>query len=198
MSDGSNEPQSSNSRREPQVVHEYDGIQEYDNPMPRWWIWIFWASFYFSIGYFVHYHLTGNGPSVAELYERDLIQAREREAQALLGTTIDEEALSRLKADPAMMADAAKLFVLRCGPCHEQQGTGSIGPNLTDDHWIHGQPTLMNIHDIISEGLQTKGMPPWKRQLSPIEIGKLSAYVGSILHTNLPGKAPEGTKIEPR
>lgn len=175
--------------------HEYDGIREYDNPMPKWWVWIFWGSFYFAGAYFLHYHITGNGESVAANYEADLSAAREKEALAVMGTEVTEESLAKLRANQAMMADAAKLFVQRCAQCHGQKGEGLIGPNLTDDHWIHGTPSLMNISEIISEGIQTKGMPPWKRQLRPIEIGKLAAYVGSILATDVPGKAPEGSKI---
>ncbi len=175
--------------------HEYDGIREYDNPMPKWWKWIFWGSFYFAVAYFLHYHITGNGESVAATYQADLTAAREKEAMAVMGTELSEESLAKLKANDAMMADAAMLFVQRCAQCHKQKGEGLIGPNLTDDSWIHGKPTLMNIYEIISEGIQTKGMPPWKRQLRPIEISKLAAFVGSLINTNVPGKAPEGTKI---
>ncbi len=175
--------------------HEYDGIREYDNPMPKWWKWIFWGSFYFAVAYFLHYHITGNGESVAATYQADLTAAREKEAMAVMGTELSEESLAKLESNEAMMADAAMLFVQRCAQCHKQKGEGLIGPNLTDDSWIHGKPTLMNIYEIISEGVQTKGMPPWKRQLRPIEISKLAAFVGTLINTNVPGKAPEGTKI---
>ncbi len=178
--------------------HEYDGIREYDNPMPKWWVWIFWGSFYFALGYFVHYHLTGNGESVAQAYDAEETAAREKEAMAVMGSEVTEESLARLMTDEKMMTDAAKLFGQRCGPCHGQKGEGLIGPNLTDEVWIHGQPQLMNIHEVVSEGLQTKGMPPWKRQLSPIELGKVTAFVGSIVGTNVPGKAPEGNPITAR
>jgi cytochrome c oxidase cbb3-type subunit 3 len=175
--------------------HEYDGIREYDNPMPKWWKWIFWGSFYFSIGYFFHYHLSGNGESVAEGYDTELAAAREQEAMAVMGSEVTEASLAKLQSDANMMADAAKLFAQRCGPCHGPDGSGTIGPNLTDDSWIHGEPTLMNIYQIIHDGVQSKGMPPWSRQLRPIEMGKSAAFVGSIVHTNRPGKAAEGHPI---
>ncbi len=176
--------------------HEYDGILEYDNPMPKWWKWIFWLSFYFSIVYFAHYHLTGNGDSVQETYELAMAEAREAEAAQALGGEVSEQALAKLLRNESMMTDAKKLFVLRCAQCHGNNAEGKIGPNLTDDRWLHGDASLMSIFQIISDGVQTKGMPPWKRQLREIERAKLAAYVGSVRDTNVPGKAPEGKQLE--
>ena len=177
--------------------HEYDGIREYDNPMPRWWVWIFWGSFYFGLGYFIHYHMTGNGESVAVAYDTELALAREKEAMAAMGGEVTEESLTNLMSNEAMVADAAKLFTQRCSQCHGVKGEGLIGPNLTDNYWLHGNATLMSIYDVISEGVQTKGMPPWKKQLRPIELGKVTAYVGSLRGTNVPGpKGNEGQLIE--
>src|SRR6187551_3800061 len=136
---GSGLPDSSLPRDAVQLLgHEYDGIQEYDNPMPRWWVWIFWGSFYFSLGYFIHYHMTGNGESVAMAYDTDLALAREKEAMAAMGGEVTEESLGKLMASGAMVADAAKLFTVRCAQCHGIKGEGLIGPNLTDNYWLHG------------------------------------------------------------
>lgn len=177
--------------------HDYDGIQEYDNPMPRWWIWIFWGSFYFSLGYFIHYHMTGNGPSVADTYEADLALAREQEAMRAMGESLTEESLLNLMANEAMMADASSLFIQRCGQCHGNQGEGLIGPNLTDNYWLHGDSTLMSIHQLIADGVPARGMPAWQKQLRPIELGKVAAYVGTLRGTNVSGpKGPEGKLIE--
>jgi cytochrome c oxidase cbb3-type subunit 3 len=176
--------------------HEYDGIQEFDNPMPRWWIWIFWGSFYFSLGYFIHYHMTGNGESVAVAYDTELSLAREKEAMAAMGGEVTEDSLAKLMNNGVMVADAAKLFTQRCAQCHGAKGEGLIGPNLTDNYWLHGNATLMSIYSVVSDGVQTKGMPPWKKQLRPIELGKVTAYVGSLRGTNVPGPKPnEGQLI---
>jgi cytochrome c oxidase cbb3-type subunit 3 len=173
--------------------HEYDGIREFDNPMPRWWRWIFWASFYFSLGYIVHYHLTGNGATVHGEYESDVALAREASAAALLGNEVTEETLTKLAADGAMMADTAKLFDTRCSSCHGTNAEGLIGPNLTDAYWLTGDATLLSIHTIVSEGVLAKGMPAWNRQLRPIEVAKLAAYVGTLRNTNHVGpKGAEG------
>lgn len=176
--------------------HEYDGIQEYDNPMPRWWVNVFWATFVFSLGYLFHYHLTGKGTSVSESYALDVQHAREEEARRALGDKVSEESLAKLMLDANLMADAKKTFDQNCGACHSDQGKGLIGPNLTDDYWLHGEGTLMNIHDVVADGVTAKGMPAWGRQLSPMELRKVVAYVGTLRGKRLQGKAPEGKKIE--
>src|SRR5690606_32346476 len=84
------------------LSHEYDGIREYDNPMPRWWVWIFWGSFYFSLGYVIHYHITEKGTSVEADYEASLAEAREQEAMRAMGSEITEESLAALMGNPEM------------------------------------------------------------------------------------------------
>jgi cytochrome c oxidase cbb3-type subunit 3 len=184
-------------RSEAEILdHEYDGIREYDNPMPRWWKLIFWVSFYFSLGYLIHYHVTGNGTSVAAAYEADVAAAREAQALALLGTETTEDSLLKLSTDSKMMADAAKLFAVRCSPCHGPNAEGLIGPNLTDGYWLNGDAKLLTIHSIIDNGVMAKGMPAWNRQLRPIETAKLAAYIGTLRNTNhAGGKGPEGHLI---
>lgn len=178
--------------------HEYDGIREYDNPMPRWWVWIFWGSFYFSIAYFFHFHISGNGQTVAEDHQQAVALAREREAQQSLAAGISEQTLSELMAKTDVMNDASSTFIKKCAECHGNQGEGKIGPNLTDDYWIHGDASLMAIYQLVAEGVQTKGMPPWKRQMRPIELAKVAAFVGTLRGKNLDGpKGKEGKLVKP-
>lgn len=179
------------------LSHEYDGIREYDNPMPKWWKWIFWGSFYFSLLYFAHYHLTGNGTSVQGAYESDVAVARESEAQALLkGGGASEETLREMATNAGLMADAKTLFVQKCAQCHGNAGEGKIGPNLTDEYWIHGDGSPMSVYAVVNEGVAAKGMPAWSRQLRLVEVMKVSAFVTSIQHQNLPGpRPPEGNKV---
>jgi cytochrome c oxidase cbb3-type subunit III len=183
------------SPTDPLTGHEYDGIAEYDNPMPTWWRRIFWATFFFSIGYYVHYQLTGNGASVEQTYSAEMQQHRERLAAAALGQQIDEEALARLMADPLMMKDAASVYKLRCVQCHADRGQGNIGPNLTDEHWLYGSATLMDLFEIIGNGRPQKGMPTWSKTLRPVEVAQLAAYVGTLRNTNVPGRAPQGARV---
>ena len=175
--------------------HAYDGIQEYDNPMPRWWVRIFAGSFLFSIGYFFHYHVSHNGMSVQAAYEGEMAEAREEQARHSLGEPVSEASLGKLMADPALMSDAKALFELRCSPCHGEHAQGVIGPNLTDNSWIHGDGSLKAIYEVVEGGVAAKGMPAWGRQLTPIELRKVVAFVGTQRGRNVPGKAPEGTPL---
>lgn len=175
--------------------HEYDGIREYDNPLPRWWVWMFAGSFWFSVAYYFHYHLSPNGQSVSAAYEADMQQARELQAKASLGRPVSEESLRELMADAALMKDAQALYELRCAPCHGANAEGLIGPNLTDSAWLHGQGTLTDIFGVIDQGVLAKGMPAWGKQLSPIEVRKLAAFVGTRRGKDVPGKAPEGVVV---
>lgn len=176
----------------PILEHEYDGILEYDNPMPAWWKNMFWGSFVFSLGYLFWFHLGGNGVSVQEAYDADVAEARARAAEAALGQEVSEDSLKQLMADAGSIEEAAGKFAASCAPCHAEKGQGLIGPNLTDDHWIHGAGSLMEIYDVVAKGVPDKGMPPWERQLAPEDLKKIVAFVGSLRGTNVPGKAPEG------
>lgn len=176
--------------------HAYDGIREYDNPLPRWWVWIWAGSFWFSVGYFFHYHVSHNGTSVAAAYEQEVAEARENEAKASLAAPVSEESLGKLMSDAELMKDTQTLFAARCVVCHGDKAQGSIGPNLTDNAWIHGKGSLTDIFATIDQGVLAKGMPAWGKQLSPIEVRKLAAFVGAQRGKAVPGKAPEGTVVE--
>lgn len=175
--------------------HEYDGIREYDNPLPGWWKNIWLLTFLFSVGYFVHYHLTGNGASVEQDYALEMSEAREARAKALMGTKVTAEGLEKLSADPALMGDATRLFTERCAPCHADRGQGLIGPNLTDEYWLHGSGSLMDIYTLVEQGVPDKGMPAWGTQLNPAEVQKLAALVGTWRALDVPGKAPQGVLV---
>lgn len=179
----------------PESDHEYDGIQEYDNPMPRWWRWTFWATAYFAVCYVLWFHVFVRGTSIQQEYLADLSAAREEAAKRDLGTEVSEAALDKLMHNGAVMTDARTAFSKRCAPCHGPNGEGLIGPNLTDDYWIHGHATLMDIYGVVNGGVPSKGMPEWGKQLSRIEVAKLAAYVGSIRGKHIQGKAPEGTLL---
>lgn len=177
------------------LEHEYDGIVEYDNPLPGWWVWSFWASFFFSIGYLFHYW-AGNGVSVGDSYEEEMAVVRAERAQQALAQAVTEESLQEVLADQVSLTEGAGVYASRCAPCHAEQGQGLIGPNLTDSHWIHGRGQLMDIYEVVAQGVLEKGMPAWDRQLTPAELRRVVAYVGSIRGSNVPGKAPEGAPVE--
>ena len=177
------------------LEHEYDGIREYDNPLPRWWVWMFAGSFFFSIGYFFHYHVSHNGKSVAAAYDQDVAEARAIEAKRSLAAPVSEASLAALMADPAVTEESKALFGARCAPCHGDQAQGVIGPNLTDNAWLHGDGSLSAIYQLVENGVPEKGMPAWGRQLTPVELRKLVAFVGSQRGKNVPGKAAQGNVV---
>ena len=163
--------------------------------MPKWWVWIFWGTFYFALCYFLWFNVYFKGTSVHEEYAQDMTSAREEMAKKALGSKITEEALATLTKNNAVMADAQSIFKKRCVQCHNSDGQGLIGPNLTDDYWIHGNASLMDIYNVVNGGVPAKGMPEWGKQLAPVEIAKVAAYVGTLRGKHLAGKAPEGTLL---
>jgi cytochrome c oxidase cbb3-type subunit 3 len=176
--------------------HEYDGIQEYDNPLPRWWVLIFWGSFWFAVAYFLAYHVFDRGQSVKAAYEEEVAVVAAERARAALKEKVSEESLAALAANPSVVPAGKEVFALRCTPCHGAEGQGVIGPNLTDNSWIHGKGKLMDIYAVVNEGVAAKGMPAWGQQLKPEDVRKVVAFVASLRGKNLPGKAPEGTPAE--
>jgi len=176
------------------LEHSYDGIQEFDNPMPRWWVRIFWGSFVFSLGYMFHYW-AGNGLSVEEDFKAEMAVVNAARAKEALSQKVSEESLDKLLSDASSIEAGGAVFAARCAACHLEKGQGSIGPNLTDANWIHGKGTLMDIYKTVSDGVPAKGMPEWSRQLTPSELRQVVAFVGTLRGTNVEGKAPEGEAV---
>ena len=178
------------------LEHNYDGIQEYDNPLPTWWVTLFWISIVFAIFYPVYYHY-GHGKLVVEAYNEDMVAFYELQAEQLLAMgEIKESTLVGLMDDDAMMATGASLFVSKCAQCHGDKGEGNIGPNLTDGYWLHGGK-LTDIYYTVTEGVPSKGMLAWKNQLGPAEIMSVSAFVGSLRDSNpSPAKEPQGNAFD--
>jgi cytochrome c oxidase cbb3-type subunit III len=175
--------------------HEYDGIREYDNPLPKWWTWSFIASAVFAAGYFFHYHM-GIGEGVHADYRAEVRAFEEAEEKRLMAMgEVTEDALGQLAANAAALEKGRLAYATHCKQCHAEHGEGSIGPNLTDGHWIHGDGSLMEIYGTVRGGVLAKGMPAWGTTLSPGDLRAVVAYLGSIRNTNLPGKKPEGTPV---
>ena len=183
-------------RTDPLLEHRYDDIQEYDNPMPSWWVWGFWATFWFSCAYLFHYW-AGNGVSVEDDYAAEMAVVKAEAAKRAMGQSVSEESLAQVVADAGSVKKGAEVFGARCLPCHGDQGQGLIGPNLTDSSWIHGGGALLDIYGVVSDGVLEKGMPAWNRQLTPSELRQVVAFVGTLRGTNVAGKSAEGTVVAP-
>ncbi len=186
-----NTSEQSKSNIDVDTGHDYDGIHEYDNPLPRWWLIIFWVCIAFGYGYWIHFHVAGTGKSeIAELQEQQA-EAVKRAANA---KEVTDDVLTLLSKDPETTAAGAKLFATNCVVCHGANGEGKIGPNLTDAFWIHGnKPT--DIYKTVSTGVLEKGMPAWLPVLGPDRVRTLVAFVITREGLNLPGKEPQGVRV---
>jgi cytochrome c oxidase cbb3-type subunit 3 len=174
--------------------HSYDGIQEYDNPLPRWWLTLFWLTIIFTPLYILYFHF-GGGMLATERYDEAMIAFYDKQAEELLALgEIGETTLVDLMADPSMMNGGKKIYQAKCATCHGVFGEGGIGPNLTDEYWIHGGQ-LMDVYRTVREGVPAKGMLAWERQLRPAELLAVSSYVGTMLGSDPPNaKAAQGDR----
>jgi len=185
--------------QEPRLLdHEYDGIHEYDNPLPRWWLWIFYASIVYSILYWFNVPGIGVGAGRLASYEADVAGAQARAtALAAEAPGMTEDALLALTREDEARDRGRTTFGQMCVSCHGPDGGGVIGPNLTDDAWIHGGKP-MEIHRTVTEGVLEKGMPAWGRMLTPDDLNAVVAYVITLRGTTPASpKAPEGAVLAP-
>jgi cytochrome c oxidase cbb3-type subunit III len=185
---------------EDKVLHELDGIKEYDNPMPGWLMAIWWGSLIFAAVYIAFFALSFGEGSMESEYRADAQKAVTSVDAYFAANPIvppSPAALLAGAADPAVVEKGRARFVRTCAPCHGDRAQGLIGPNLTDDRWLHGG-TVEQIFQTVAKGWPAKGMPPWGRALKPDELAALVSYVRSVQGANPPGaRAPEGDRVVP-
>ena len=186
----------SNQQPDNLTGHNYDGIEEYDNPLPGWWSWLWAASIAFSAVYFGVVMLSGGQLSAVGAYDR----AMAAELRKQLGggnLKPDAPTLYRLSMDPQAAQAGAAIFATNCVACHGRDASGLVGPNLTDDYYIN-VTKIEDIYDVVSKGRKNGTMPTWANRLSPGEIILVSSYVASLRGKNLPGpRGHEGQVIPP-
>jgi len=171
--------------------HDYDGIQEYDNRLPNWWLYTLWGAIVFGVFYWLYFQTTGVGILPGERYELDMAKAAEAQLAAMEGQELTDDSLLLMADVSDRVAEGQELFKQFCVVCHLDQGQGSVGPNLTDNYWIHGgKPT--QIHTTITVGVPDKGMAAWGNQLGPKRVLDVTAFVLTLKGTNVPGKEPQG------
>lgn len=178
--------------------HSYDGITELDNFMPPWLQGVFVGTVIFAVVYFVNYSVLGNGPTGVEEYEEELrveaVAAEVRQANMVAG--IDENTVVFDESTAALGAGKT-LFETNCAACHASDGGGGVGPNLTDEYWIHGG-SIADVFKIVKYGVVEKGMIPWQDQLSPEQMQQVSSYILTMKGTTpaIP-KEPQGELYTP-
>lgn len=171
--------------------HDFDGIKELDNRIPPWFSYLFYGTMIFGIIYMLHFHILGGKLMVDEY--TDEVRAAEQQRQELIktGALINENSVTAL-TDEQSIKNGKDIFMTNCVPCHGPDGGGTVGPNLTDDYWIHGGG-IKNIFKTIKYGVPIKGMISWQTQLTPKKIQEVASYVLTLRGTKpLTPKAPEG------
>jgi cytochrome c oxidase cbb3-type subunit 3 len=174
--------------------HVYDGIRELDHRLPRWWLLTLWGSIGFAFAYWAYYHTLGIGPSSTASYTAEADEARAAraasEARMLAGGGgLDNDALRALTSDPAVVAVGKTVYEQTCVACHRADGGGLVGPNLTDDVFVHGA-TPADWLRVVSDGVVAKGMPPWKPVLGLEKVRAVVVYL-QTLPPAADGKPPE-------
>jgi cytochrome c oxidase cbb3-type subunit 3 len=179
--------------------HNYDGIEEYDNPTPSWWTWIFVISILFSALYMFVMVATDGQLSAEAFYERDFTEALKAQYGQLGEVKPDAETLLKLSHDEKWLKVGQSIYQSNCVSCHGIDASGVAGPNLTDESYLHVR-NVTDIADVVVNGRKNGAMPAWGQRLLPVEQVLVSSYVASLRGKNLPsaaGRSAEGQTIAP-
>jgi len=171
--------------------HDYDGIRELDNRLPPWWLYGFYLTIIAGGIYLWRYHVSHSAPSSIQEYEKAVAtaDAEIKEYLKKKGESVDENTVTFLKEQHELNEGKA-IFTKSCVACHKETGAGDVGPNLTDDYWMHGGD-IKSIFKTIRYGINA--MPQWQNAYSNKEIAEVASYVKSLNGTNPPNaKAPQG------
>lgn len=179
--------------------HNYDGIRELDNHLPPWWKWLFYFTIGWSAVYLVFYHITDTLPLSGKEYDNEVALAQEQ-AQKLKASSptaaIDETSV-KLVTDAQALADGKTTYLNNCASCHRQDGGGDIGPNLTDEYWLHGA-TVSDVFKVVRQGVQGTNMIAWEGFISPEKMQNVASYVLSLQGSNPTNpKKPQGEMVKP-
>ncbi|MES2825763.1 MAG: cytochrome-c oxidase, cbb3-type subunit III [Pseudomonadota bacterium] len=167
--------------------HVYDGIEEYNNPLPRWWFYMFIATIVYSVGYLIVYPGLGayEGLSLGDnnaWTSTSQLAAEQFQAQAQYEATFGEFAktvIPELAENATAMKMGYRLFLNNCALCHGADGSGNLGyPNLTDKDWLYGG-SPEQIKDSIVLGRKAM-MPAWSATLGEARIANVAEFVLSL------------------
>jgi cytochrome c oxidase cbb3-type subunit 3 len=176
--------------------HDYDGIQELDNRMPPWLQSLFLGTVIIAICYSIYYFAGFGDFQIAELEKEVAVAEIEKKAyMEKVGASMDENTVTLL-TDEKEIGLGKTIYQEKCTACHGPDGGGSVGPNLTDDYWLHGG-SIKDVFKVIKYGIPEKGMISWEKQLSPPDIQKVASYVHSLKGTKPTNpKDPQGELYE--
>lgn len=172
--------------KEPRLLdHEYDGIQELDNKLPRWWVWLFNFCILFAVVYMVYYHgpkALRKGKTMVDEYKEEMQLGAQIKANAMSEFETSMASI-RPSKDPEVLARGKTTFATLCAPCHRADAGGLVGPNLCDDYWIHGSNFVDNVRTIWN-GVPSKGMVTWKNTLRPQQVYEAASFIYTLRGSN--------------
>lgn len=166
-----------------ELDHNYDGIHELDNNLPPWWLWGFYISIAFAVVYLIRFHVAQTAPLSIGEYEQEMAAAEVQKAEYLKNAAnlVDETSVVMLENE-GLIKEGATIFTKNCAVCHANDGGGGVGPNLTDQYWIHGGD-IKDVFATIKYGVPAKGMIPWKDQLNAAEMQKVASFILTLQGT---------------
>lgn len=170
--------------------HDYDGIKELDNHMPKWWLYLFYFTIAFAVFYLVYFTFTGIGLNQHEEYEAELAEAVEKygltpEGEDEAGIPVAKEWVFETDAESIENGKAIYMSTNNlCFTCHGANGEGLVGPNLTDDMWIHGCAPA-DLAASITSGFPDKGMIAFGSgaRLSDADLTDVISFIASLQGT---------------
>ncbi len=171
--------------------HDYDGIKELDNDLPPWWKYGFYLTIVWAVAYLFYFHLGGGGKLSRDEYNNEMEVAKlaKEEFMRNAKNNVDENTVA---FDAEMIAEGTNLFKANCAACHGNAGEGNVGPNLTDEYWLHGG-SVKDVFKTIKYGWPNKGMKAWESDFSAVQMQAIASYIQSIHGSNpANAKAPQG------
>jgi cytochrome c oxidase cbb3-type subunit 3 len=180
--------------RENLTGHNYDGIEEYNNPLPTWWLWTFFLTIIFGFHYWIHYEFGGAPTQVQELKQEmaQILVLQKSQPQQ----DDNEDELVKLLGSVEIKSQGAAVFQAKCAVCHGAELQGLIGPNLVDEYWISGKGRMPEITSVVRSGVLDKGMPAWEGQLKSDEIRAVAVFVKANAGARPANpKQPQGNKV---
>ncbi len=166
---------------DPLRPHSFDGIQEYDKRLPNWWLFTLYGAIAFSFVYWLYYHLTDVGMSQHAVFTREMEAVQAARLANAMGA-LDDAKLREMSGNRTFVDAGRAVFNTNCVQCHlaslrgKDESPAAIGPNLTDDVWIHGGKPG-EIRQTVTSGVLEKGMPQWGPVLGDRKIVDVVAYV---------------------
>jgi cytochrome c oxidase cbb3-type subunit III len=183
-----------------ELNHSYDGIKELDNHLPPWWKYLFYGTIGWAVVYIVVFHIANTLPLQTDEYQQELAIAEDQAQRFKASQPQEEIDVDKLSytADVKLIEQGKAVFMdNNCGACHRNDAGGNtIGPNLTDNYWLHGG-TIQQVFSTVKNGVIDKGMPAWGKSLTPQKVRDVTFFIMSLQGSNpANAKAPQGERFE--